>query len=50
VCYAFFRRHGIVYLVLIYAKANQANITAAQKTIIQSELQQLERKIERGLI
>jgi hypothetical protein len=50
VCYAFFRRHGIVYLVLIYAKADQENLRPDQKAVIKTELRQLELNIERGLI
>src|ERR1044071_5135054 len=47
VCYAFFQRHGIIYLVLIYAKARQENIEAAKKRLIQRELKIMETSIEK---
>jgi hypothetical protein len=50
VCYAFFPIHRKVFLILLYAKASQANITAAQKPIIAEELKIFLSSIERGLI
>ena len=50
VCYALFRRHGIIYLVLVYAKADQANIAPAKKPEIARELRQIQWAIERGLL
>jgi hypothetical protein len=50
VCYALFRRHGIIYLVLVYAKADHANIAPAKKSVIAQELKQIQWAIERGLL
>jgi hypothetical protein len=50
VCYALFQRHGIIYLVLVYAKADQSNISSAMKNVIAQELRLMQRAIERGAI
>jgi hypothetical protein len=48
VCYAVFRRHGILYLVLVFAKADQANIAPAKKAAIAMELKRMQKILEGG--
>lgn len=48
VCYAVFRRHGMIFLVLIFAKADQSNIASAKKAAIAKELKRMQENIERG--
>lgn len=50
VCYALFQHHGVIFLVLVYAKGDQANIAPAQKPLIAAELALMRRAIERGML
>ncbi|HKI17822.1 MAG TPA: hypothetical protein VKA15_08070, partial [Isosphaeraceae bacterium] len=50
VCYAYFARHGMVFLLTAYGKNEQANLTKAQQNAIARAIRDIEESIEKGEI
>jgi hypothetical protein len=50
VCFAYFSRRGMVFLLTAYGKNELANLTGAQKNAIARVIQEIERSIEEGEI
>ncbi len=50
VCYAYFARRGMVFLLTAYGKTEQANLTKVQQTAIAAVVRDIEGSIERGEI
>lgn len=48
VCYAVFPEHGRVYLVTLFAKSEQANLTAAERTDVKAMLERIGAALRRG--
>jgi hypothetical protein len=50
VCFAYFTRAGMVFLLTAYGKNDQANLTNAQKHAMARVIQDIEESIDRGEI
>jgi hypothetical protein len=50
VCYAYFARRGMVFLLTVYGKSERANLTKAEQDAIGEVLRGIEGAIERGEI
>ena len=50
VCYAYFARHGMVFLLTAYGKNEQANLTKSQQNAIARAIREIEASIEKGEI
>jgi hypothetical protein len=50
VCYAYFARRGMVFLLTAYAKDEQPNLTKAQQYAIAAVISEIEASIESGEI
>ncbi len=48
VCYAYFARRGMVFLLTAYGKSDRANLTRAEQDAIGAVLRGIEGSIERG--
>jgi hypothetical protein len=48
VCYAYFGRRGMVFLLTAYGKNERANLTKAEQTAIAVMLRDIEKSIEKG--
>lgn len=50
VCFAYFSRAGMVFLLTAFGKNEQANLTNAQKSAIARVIQDIEESIDKGKI
>jgi hypothetical protein len=48
VCYAYFARRGMVFLLTVYGKNQRANLTRAEQVAIAGVVRSIEESIERG--